>query len=164
MKRQLDNDQNNQGVKHAWISACRSRGAGLCRNHDRRDDGRQCGGVRPRRLSCRLRRISGCRCRAPSGGRCLPQRIGERRVGAPLRLAQDSWLNRFIRGFSSPLPLWEMHRPPSASASFLSLADIFLSAWTWAICALIKVSVPTYFLVAGSKPASTMLTLSTTLL
>src|SRR5258708_37120441 len=52
----------------------------------------------------------------------------------------------------------------SASASFLSLADIFLSAWTWASCALRTASLPTYFLVAGSKPPSTRLILSTTLL
>src|SRR6266702_133138 len=52
----------------------------------------------------------------------------------------------------------------SASASFLSLADIFLSAWIWASCALSTASVPTYFLVAGSKPPSTRLMLSTTLL
>ena len=52
----------------------------------------------------------------------------------------------------------------SASASFLSLANIFLSASTVAICALMTASVPTYCLVAGSKPASTMLMLSTTLL
>src|SRR5580692_3436467 len=39
----------------------------------------------------------------------------------------------------------------SASASFLSFADIFLSAVTSAICALMTASAPTYFLlvVAG---------------
>ena len=46
-------------------------------------------GLRPWCLSRRLRRLSGCGCRAPSPGRCrLPQGIGERCVGAPLRIAQ----------------------------------------------------------------------------
>src|ERR1700724_1536458 len=49
----------------------------------------------------------------------------------------------------------------SASASFLSLADICLLAWTWAICAFVAASKPTYFLVVGSKPESTSVMLAT---
>src|SRR4030088_81182 len=89
-------------------------------------------------------------------------------VGASVLMGSHPWfLTRFVNANRRPprikcgagfrcktLPLFPIGAGgdfsaslSSARASFLSLADIFLSASTSAICALMTASAPTYFLV-----------------